>query len=683
MSRKAALLLALLALLGIPVGLALHPAHGTLPTGELLRWTGADRARAQRTVFVGSGLSDEQTLSLTAALQASGHPGVLLFDTLPSARWTRAFLKEFQPAQVIAAGSLSDGTNDLEERLGVRVARSFAVADAADRELQQALFPKARQVVVAPAAPRRLLLQAVCLAGALHAPLFISHDKAEEATALRRRLHAWATAEVFAVGPTAPLCKGLPGVRVLRLADEHAVVLAHLRELRKKGPITTLVLANPADTTSARWAMSSLAPWVALQRHAALLLTNDEGSDAESVLRAALREPALRRAEALIIVADLQAIPMERRPNPIEGGKDEYIEMEPLTPRGDEPVTLATGRLFHPDPNVVALMLARPRLLRSAASRRPKALIVSNPGGSLPLLEALSRSTADEFRNAGYETYPYFGRGANREQVRRLLPEQTIFLWEGHHSTLVHDYGIHRWPEPLRPSLVFLQSCLALQEPKAHPFLERGSVGVVGSSTRTYSGSGGAFALAFFDALLYEDQSQGGSLRHAKNFMLAFAQLKEKRLGSAARLKGANLRSAWAFTLWGDPTLKLPRPAIPQGALQQVRHEVRRNAIVVSLPDAKHDKVVTASYQAEVRPNARLAGLRLKEDEASTHRLVPLVFVEVRLPKAPAGKMPALRSRLPQSRWVFNWDSRTQRGYLLLTPRSTDRGELRFQIAWK
>ena len=37
--------------------------------------------------------------------------------------------------------------------------------------------------------------------------------------------------------------------------------------------------------------------------------------------------------------------------------------MEPLTPTGTEPFTFATGRLFHPDPGVVTLMLARQRLL--------------------------------------------------------------------------------------------------------------------------------------------------------------------------------------------------------------------------------------------------------------------------------------------------------------------------------
>jgi hypothetical protein len=676
--RKAALLLALVASPVVPLALAPRPAHGTLPDVEPLRWTGANRPRAERTVFVAGGLTDEQTVALTAALQASGHPGVLLFDAERSARWTRAFLSEFRPRQVVAVGSFPGGTANLGQRLGVRVERSLG---GQPDELQAELFPRAARVVVSPARPRGLLLQSACLAGVLGAPLVIDSG-ATEAAELRRRLRGWGTAEVFASGAAARLCRGLTGVRVERLADAEAVAAAHVRRLREQGPVNALVVANPADRDRGAAPLSALAPWVALQRRAALVLTDDAGSNTAAAVRAALRRPGLGRADVLLLVGDLRALPMERRPNPIAGGKDPYIEMEPLTPHGEDPVSFATGRLFHEDPNVVALMLARPRLFPQDGGR-PRALIVSNPGGGLPLLETLSRSTADEFRNAGYDTTPFFGRRANREAVRRLLPHQTIFLWEGHHSTLVGTYGIHRWPEPLRPSLVFLQSCLALEGPKAHPFLERGSVGVVGTSTRTYSGSGGAFALAYFDALLYEGQPLGGALRHAKNFMLAFAKLKEKRLGEGARMKGANLRAAWAFTLWGDPTLTLPRPPAPAEALGRVRHRVRGNTLVVSLPDATYDRVVTASYQAEVRPNARLAGLRLKQDDDAPHRLVPLVFVEVRLPDAPAGKAPVLRTRLPDSRWVFCWDGRAKRGYLLLTPRATDSGDLHFQVAWK
>src|SRR5207244_9783811 len=165
--------------------------------------------------------------------------------------------------------------------------------------------------------------------------------------------------------------------------------------------------------------MSSLSPWIALQRRAALLLTNDAGSDAKEVVNTALKQPRLRRAGNLILVADLQSIPPEKRPNPLEG-KDSEIEMEPSTPAGVEPFTLATGRLFHEDPGVVALMLARQRLLRSPAAAR-KALVASNPAGGLPLLETFSRHTTRELQNCGYETTALFGDAVSKDEVRRLL----------------------------------------------------------------------------------------------------------------------------------------------------------------------------------------------------------------------------------------------------------------------
>src|SRR5262249_54096413 len=149
------------------------------------------------------------------------------------------------------------------------------------------------------------------------------------------------------------------------------------------------------------------APWIALQRRAPLLLTNAAGTNVAALVEETLTNPGLARADTLILVADLKGIPMEQRPNPI-AGKDAYIEMEPLTPSGTEPFTFATGRLFHEDPGVVLQMLARQRLLTRAGAAR-KALVVSNPGGSLPLLETFSRSTAKELFNGGYQTTSLLG----------------------------------------------------------------------------------------------------------------------------------------------------------------------------------------------------------------------------------------------------------------------------------
>ena len=671
----------LLSLLGLGCGLVHVPPAGTSATSGERTNAVSSHPRADSVVFLAGGLSDEDLVTLTANVAASRHPGIVLLDSQQTAAHHRSFLAAYQPAQVIPVGSFPEGVLDLQRRLSVRTAPVLPWENGPCAELWRSLFPCAEQVVLCPAQPRGQLLEAACLAGVLRAPLIVVRGKASENGELRRRLETWQPRKVWAVGTASRLCRDLGEVRIVRVADEKGAADQYLRRLRQKGRVRTLVVANPADADRGTGHTSALAAWIAVRRRAALLLTNPAGDNVDAIVHRALQKPELGDADTLILVADLKAIPMEQRPNPIPG-KDPAIEMEPLTPRGTDPFTFATGRLFHEDPGVVALVLARQRLLREAGKPR-KALVVSNPGGSLPLLETFSQSTAKELVNGGYQTTALLGNAVNRDDLRRLLPEQDVFLCEGHYNTLVRDYGMHEWDEPLRPSLVFLQSCLALQESKALPFLQRGAVGVVGSSTRTYSASGGACSLAFFDALLYEGQSLGGSLRHAKNFLLAYSLLKEKRLGKDAKMTGANVRSAWAFSLWGDPTLKLPRPERPEGALPPTRHQVRGNSIVVALPDVTHDEAETSRYRAQIPPNGRLAGLVTRKLDEGKQRMVPFVFAEVHLPKAPEGKTPRLHSRFPSSHYVFCWDGRRRCGYLLLIPRPGDQGEIRFQVTWE
>jgi hypothetical protein len=678
-AHKVARTLFVALLLGLGLGLISTPLPGNFaPAGNWL-WAGPAQPGAERVVILAGGLGDEDVLLLTANVAASRHPGLVLLSTPQARANQKHFLASYQPSQVVPVGTFTEGLTDLERSLGRKVGPIMPWPNGPSAELWQTLFPRAEQVVICPAQPRRLLLQAACLAGILRAPLLITH-KPDDRPALQERLDAWQTRRALVIGNAIPVYRHLGTVKTMCLQDEEAVAASSLRHLLKKGTIRNLVIANPADGKPGQVAMSSLAPWIALQRRAPLLLTKPTGTNVAALVEKALQNPGLSKADTLILVADLKGIPMEQRPNPI-AGKDASIEMEPLTPTGTDPFSFATGRLFHEDPGVVLQMLARQRLLTGAGVAR-KALVVSNPGGGLPLLETFSRSTAKEFFNRGYQTTAMLGDEVNKDDLRRLLPEQDIFLWEGHFSTL-KDYGLADWDEPLRPSLVFLQSCLALQESKALPFLQRGALGVVGSSTRTYSASGGACSLAFFNALLYEQQSMGGSLRQAKNFLLAYALLKEKRLGKNAKMTGANVRSAWAFTLWGDPTLKLPRPEQPEEALAPVRHQVHGNTIVVSMPEATYDKAVSTKYKAQIPPNGRLAGLVTKSPDEGKQRLVPFLFAEVSLPKAPPGKTPQLRSRLPASHYVFCWDRRRQCGYLLITPRSRDQEEIRFHIDWE
>ena len=78
----------------------------------------------------------------------------------------------------------------------------------------------------------------------------------------------------------------------------------------------------------------------------------------------------------------------------------------------------------------------------------------------------------------------------------------------------------------------------------------------------------------------------------------------------------------------------------------------------------------SGDFQAEIWPNARLAGLVSKTKVDKERRLVPMLYAEVNLPKAPAGKIPKLTSKLPDNNWVFAWDARRHTGYLLALPRA-------------
>ena len=664
---------ALAGFVGLAIGLL--PSVGQEPVPKA-----AGDARAHRAVYLAGGLSDEQIVILTAAVAAADPTGVVLLDSDESGPYNQAFLAALEPTEIVPVGSFPKGVVALQQGIGTKATRPVPWVRGPPDALWQTFFPEARRVVVCPAEPRGQLLQAACLAGAVAAPLVVLHTEPGEVADLHQRLTAWHTREIYAAGSTAEACQGLPHVHVVELADEQAVAACYVRHQRHNGPIRALVVANPADTRSGRGGMSALAPWVALQDRAALVLSDDRGTNVAKVVEAARRNPHLRQADSLVLVAGLKAIPTQRRPNP-QPGYDPEIEVEPLTPTGYDPVTFATGRLFHSDRSVVALMVARRRLLENPAPR--KAFIIGNAGRGLPLVETLSRYTARELQNRGYQTTGLFGGAASPQAFQRLLADQDLFLWEGHHTALMQEYGLAEWTAPLRPSLFFFQSCYALNEEEAPPLLRCGAIGVIGSSTRTYSATGGALALAYFDALLYDAQSTGGSLRQAKNFLLCYALLKQKRMDGEARMNGANLRSAWAFTLWGDPMVSMPAPRAPEKALPALDHEVHGNTVLVRVPEEAYAEATGTGYVAEMRPNTRLAGLVARERTADGKQLIPLYFVEVHLPHAPEGKVPVLHTTLPGRHWVFNWDARRRVGYLLMIPNHKEQREVHFHVHWE
>src|SRR4051812_20637062 len=79
----------------------------------------APAAKLDRVVFLAGGLGEEELLTFTATVSASGHPGVVLFDSPGAGPYNKAFLAAMRAEQVIPVGSFPDGVPDLERRLGV------------------------------------------------------------------------------------------------------------------------------------------------------------------------------------------------------------------------------------------------------------------------------------------------------------------------------------------------------------------------------------------------------------------------------------------------------------------------------------------------------------------------------------------------------------------------------------
>lgn len=599
-----------------------------------------------RTVYLARNLGDEQLIALGAAV-AARPDAVLLVESPGTAASLRQFLVAYAPDKLVPVEAWDGPVCPVWKHHA------------------------ATRLVVCTAGQRELLLQAAHLAACQRAPLWVARP-GEDSSALRAYVQKHGIREVARVGDDAPTPKGVKSVSLPHADDVEAATRRELGEAR------AVVVANPDDTAGDLGAMSALAPWLAATKHAALLLTNSKGTNVETLVEDAGKHKSLRHLDTLILLGNLRALPVWQRPNPIPGDKDPHIDMEPCTPTGKAPFSYATGRLFHDDRAVVPLMLARQRLVVAKAGPR-RALVASNPGGGLPLLEAFSRNTQRELSNVGFEVTGLYGKALDGPVLRKAMPGHEVILWEGHHNTLVKEWGFLSWEEPLPNSFVFLQSCLALMPEKVQPLLTRGAVGVVGTSTRTYSGSGGAFSLAYFNGLVYDGQTLGGSLRQAKNFLLAYSMLKEKRLGDQASRLGANQRASWAFTLWGDPTYRLPVPRPPAESLAHVEHEVDGKDVVLHLPGATHTQVFSERFRVQMPPNGRLAGLIRKTDEEH-NPVVPMVFAEVPLPTVRAGATPRLRSRLPANQWVFLWDARRRVGYVLVLPRSLDEGELRFRV---
>lgn len=650
-----------------------------LPAPRAAAQDAADPPRTGTVILAGE-MPNADLMTLSVAAAAFAPDATFLMDTPKARTSVKLYLDTTLPAKVHLVGRFPPLVDPVR-RWGVGppvIVPENAKADPV--AFAWSLAPAGvGRAVVAPSDNWEELFRAAALAGVMKAPLFVLREEGDPVAGFRELAAAKGVRQVVAVGGAIDPVSKLGGFEVVRLADAAAADAAHRRELAKSGPPRQWVLASPGDLDGC----GVFAPWVATLRKAAIILTNEEGTNSEKVVQAALAGPDGKTVDSMMVVGDPDMIPQAKRRNPTAGRDGDYVDVEPWIPRdGHALITIPSGRIFNPDRSGVPLMIARSKLL-TETKRQPKVFISSNPGDGLRLLETFSRNTARELENAGCKVTGMFGRFTLTEtQARKAMTENDYFIWEGHNGTVRGRFGVGRFQDPMLPSIAFIQSCAELNAQVAGPLLDRGAVSVIGTPNRMFSGSGGAYVLAFSDALAYDGMTVGQAMRHAMNYMLMYAELKEVRLGGDARLGGANRRAAWTFCLWGDPNARLPAPTPAPNALPRLRSTGNKSAITLKLPEQKYPTTEVMPYRAEMWPGGRLAGLYSFEGEDEGRSLIPLAFAEVAIPDAPAGKVPHLSSRVPSRNYVFKWDARRKVAYILLLPREKDVAEVEFRVHW-
>lgn len=344
-----------------------------------------------------------------------------------------------------------------------------------------------------------------------------------------------------------------------------------------------------------------------------------------------------------------------------------------------QPCQFRVGRFTADTAATVSLVIARAlHPLRSAGP--PQAVILANADLSLPLLETIVRATAQTFERRGWRTNAFYGRDVASYRAENKPWGGDLFLFEGHTADLRGKVQFDPERDRLQPGLYVFQGCRSLRQREVQDWLRNGATGVVGTMTLTYSASGGAFAKTYVDSLLFDGHDAGTSLMIARNFMLAMADLKEKRgLKQSPKL----LRAGTTFTLWGDPTWRPPETTVRVPDDERVRAVRTGDAIELRIPEELPASVTVEHYSAQSPLGSKYAGMYEWEDEDKTRRqLPPLYFGVVSLPDY-GPSMPRIRTTLADNRWTTLWDSRNRWLYLLVQSGTKFDGDLGKKLTFR
>lgn len=409
-----------------------------------------------------------------------------------------------------------------------------------------------------------------------------------------------------------------------------AEALAVIRRLRPELHPSAVVVTNPADRNGmfSPSSLSLIAPLVAAAHQAPLLLVSDSKPESvESEVTSFIDAHGLATSH-IILVGDEIGLPSHRVPDPVleaggplarGGGKIVRVELFSEIER-EKPQDFAVGRIVAENAAQASFSLAR-RFHGGPPRRGRPAIFLSNADRVFALGEAISRATVADLQNVGVPVRAYYRDEITAEVSQQALAQTDLLVWEGHPRDLTLEerggVAVDRTPE-----VVVLQGCYTLDRSDPFILIEKGTQAVIATSAAIYSASGSALARALFDSALGNGTDLGTALRDARNYLLALAELKRQRGHDDWR---KTWRAALAFSLWGDPTLKLPikagRPTVEPAIWDSKGNELR-----LTVPKERMRRILVGDYRAQPAFRSMLSGIVWRDPGEQRRSLRDLYF---------------------------------------------------------
>jgi hypothetical protein len=501
--------------------------------------------------------------------------------------------------------------------------------------------------------------------------------------ALRAWLGALKNPHLVCLGPVSLEPGDFPAATVTNVTTLAHAFDAYEAALRR-APTEHLIVVgydpNGANAESAN-SDSMLAQYAV--HHAAAVAIIDRTSSVENQIQQLIAEryPGVRY---VTLWGNTRSLPDEEVDDPVAAAGLDTKLTEPkvavpplsgITQR--KPCQFRMGRITGDTISSISLLVARNLHQPQRHSEKPPtALILANTDSDLPIMETITRTTAQTLERAGWKVRANYGWQTSWYRRYGPLWGADLVLYEGHTANLAQSVQFDYEREPIVSGLYVFQGCKTLRQPEVIALLRNGAVGVIGTTTNTYSASGSALAKVVVDAMVLDDMDAGTSLMVARNFMLSLADLKGRR----GHEQGPKIiRGGMTFSFWGDPTCRLPQSPSRLSDVEVVRSNVKGKVIELQIPPDFAAPVNAGEYAAEVPIGAKLAGMYEWESEDRTRRqLPPLYFTVVPLPDWKSAQEPQITTSLARNRWSSLWDERNRWLYLLVqssTRNEHDRGK--------